>query len=98
MYNLSRNKNLFQALKEKTRAVYLHIIHEWVRRVRQVNLRDTILRVLKLCLVAFILPVGIDVAYAAGIASDKESVLAIHPTTLGILLKLIIFLRIQVKC
>ena len=61
---------------------------------RQVYQRGTILRVLKLCLLAFILPVGIDVAYAAGIASDKESVLAIHSTTLGIFLKLLIFVWI----
>ena len=94
MYVQPRNKNLFKLSKKKTRAVYLHIIHEWVRRVRQVYQRGTILRVLKLCLLAFILPVGIDVAYAAGIASDEESVLAIHSTTLGILLKLFIFVWI----
>ena len=54
------------------------------------------LRVFILCFLAFILPMGIDVAYAAGIASDKESVLTVHPTTIGILLKLFNFMGYEV--
>ena len=86
MHDLEANV-YYQLDQKKTRAVYLHIIHE---SVRLVDLRGPMLRVFILCFLAFILPVGIDVAYAAGIASDKESVLTVHPTTIRILLKLFI--------
>ena len=62
----------------------MHIIHELVRLV---DLSGPVLRVFILCFLAFIFPVSIDVAYAAGIATDKESILTVHPTTIRILLK-----------
>ena len=68
--------------REYTRSIFAY--YSWLRLV---DLRGPVLRVFILCFLAFIFPVSIDVAYAAGIASDKEGVFTVPPTTLRILLK-----------